>query len=91
MRLSGRETPVTNCFSAREWRRQFCVSGRTGGCLSALLVSVPCPGLTLCGYQDVKLQLLTVSVPESGGDSSALAAGLVAVFLHCSCQCHVPG
>ena len=57
-RLSGRETPVTNCFSAREWRRQFCVSGRTGGCLSALLVSVPCPELTLCGYQDVKLQLL---------------------------------
>ena len=44
-------------------------------------MSVPCPGLTLCGYQDVKLQLLTVSVPESGGDSSALAAGLVAVFL----------
>ena len=37
-------------------------------------MSVPCPGLTLCGYQ-----LLTVSVPESGGDSSALAAGLVAV------------
>ena len=34
---------------------------------------------------------VTVSVPESGGDSSALAAGLVAVFPHCSCQCHVPG